>query len=94
MTGAPKRRAVEILGVLEPGPRGLYSGCFGWVDANGDAEIAMTIRSVEIHAREGAGGAFETAVRIGAGGGITADSDPAMEAAEKHLKATPLLAAL
>ncbi|MBC9954664.1 anthranilate synthase component I family protein [Leucobacter sp. cx-42] len=94
MTGAPKRRAVEILGALEAGPRGLYSGCFGWVDENGDAEIAMTIRSVEIHSREGVGGAVETTVRIGAGGGITADSDPAMEAAEKHLKATPLLAAL
>ena len=94
MTGAPKRRAVEILGELEAGPRGLYSGCFGWVAANGDAEIAMTIRSVELRADEGADGQVETSVRIGAGGGITADSDPAMEAAEKHLKASPLLAAL
>ena len=94
MTGAPKRRAVEILGELEAGPRGLYSGCFGWVAANGDAEIAMTIRSVELRADIGADGQVETSVRIGAGGGITADSDPAMEAAEKHLKASPLLAAL
>lgn len=90
MTGAPKRRAVEILRQLEGAPRGLYSGCFGWVGDGGDAELAMTIRSVELRA----GGAGPGAARIGAGGGVTADSDPERETAEKHLKAAPLLAAL
>ena len=90
MTGAPKRRAVQLLADLESGPRGLYSGCFGWVDADGDAEIAMTIRSIELRGRKGSP---ELAL-IGAGGGVTADSDPAAELAEKQLKAAPLFAAL
>lgn len=89
MTGAPKRRAVEILRGLEAGPRGLYAGCFGWLDADGDAELAMTIRGVEFRGT----GALREA-RIGAGGGITADSRAATELAEKHLKAAALLSAL
>ena len=90
MTGAPKRRAVQLLALLEAAPRGLYSGCFGWVDSAGDAEIAMTIRSIELRGRKGSP---ELAL-IGAGGGVTADSDAAAELAEKQLKAAPLLAAL
>ncbi|WP_416446982.1 anthranilate synthase component I family protein [Leucobacter sp. HNU] len=97
MTGAPKRRAVELLAGLERGPRGLYSGCFGWIGDEGDAELAMTIRSVELRGGSGESGSgptrFATA-RVGAGGGITADSDPAHEDAEKELKAVPLIRAL
>ncbi|WP_336991485.1 anthranilate synthase component I family protein [Leucobacter sp. VD1] len=89
MTGAPKRRAVEILRALEGGPRGLYSGCFGWIADSGDAELAMTIRSIELRGSAGKGVAL-----VGAGGGVTADSDPHRETAEKHLKAAPVLAAL
>ncbi|MBN9612132.1 MAG: anthranilate synthase component I family protein [Actinobacteria bacterium] len=89
MTGAPKRRAVQILQQLEREPRGLYSGCFGWIDAD-EAELAMTIRSVELR---GIGGSRWEA-RVGAGGGITIDSDPAREHAERLLKAAPLLRAL
>ncbi|PRI12254.1 anthranilate synthase component I family protein [Leucobacter massiliensis] len=85
MTGAPKRRAVEILSELEAGPRGLYSGCFGWIGRCGDAELAMTIRGVELRGSR---------VLIGAGGGITADSRAASEVAEKHLKAAALLRGL
>lgn len=92
MTGAPKHRAIEILADLEGAPRGLYSGCFGWLDDRGDAELAMTIRSVELRAQSVAENRWEA--RIGAGGGITADSDPESELREKHLKAAPLLAAL
>ncbi len=97
MTGAPKRRAVEILAGLERGPRGLYSGCFGWIGDGGDAELAMTIRSAELRGgspEPGSGPSrFETA-RVGAGGGVTADSDPERERAEKELKAVPLIRAL
>lgn len=92
MTGAPKHRAIEILAALEGAPRGLYSGCFGWLDDRGDAELAMTIRSVELRAHADSESRWEA--RIGAGGGITADSDPESELREKHLKAAPLLAAL
>lgn len=90
MTGAPKRRAVQLLAELERGPRGLYSGCFGWIADSGNAELAMTIRSVELRGvgTRGARG------RVGAGGGVTIDSDPAAELAEKHLKAGPLLTVL
>ncbi|WP_082309434.1 anthranilate synthase component I family protein [Leucobacter musarum] len=95
MTGAPKRRAVELLQQIEGGPRGLYSGCFGWVDRGGDAEIAMTIRSVELLRERAHGGATATVgARLGAGGGITIDSVPQREVAEKHLKAAALMAAL
>ncbi len=90
MTGAPKRSSVDILAELEPGPRGLYSGCFGWIDAGGAAELAMTIRSVELR---GVGGG-EARALVGAGGGVTSDSDPERELEEKHLKARSLLGAL
>lgn len=85
MTGAPKRRAVEILSELERRPRGLYAGCFGWIDRSGDAELAMSIRGIEL--REGR-------AIVGAGGGVTADSALEHEVAEKHLKAAALFDAL
>lgn len=90
MTGAPKHRAVELLAGLEMGPRGLYSGCFGWVDASGNAELAMTIRGAEVRGV----GRDDPTVLIGAGGGITAESDAHAELAEQRLKAAPLFAAL
>ena len=95
MTGAPKRSAVEILAQLEGAARGLYSGCFGWIGGSerrvDRAELAMTIRSIELR---GIGSSSASVARVGAGGGVTIDSDPARERAEKDLKAAPLLAAL
>ena len=87
MTGAPKHRAVELLTRLEGGPRGLYAGTFGWIDDSGDSEFAMTIRSIEFDLTSGV-------ARVGSGGGVTADSDPEREFAEKELKAAALLAVL
>jgi aminodeoxychorismate synthase component I len=85
MTGAPKIRAMQIIENLERGPRGLYSGCIGYVAADGSAEFAMTIRSI----------VFKDGVAtIGVGGGITIDSDPLAELEETKLKARALLAAL
>ncbi|NYD26972.1 anthranilate synthase component I family protein [Leucobacter aridicollis] len=102
MTGAPKRSAVEILGALEAGPRGLYSGCFGWVDDSGNAELAMTIRGVELRGpgltdQPSGDARSERAPRValvGAGGGITIDSDPGAEVRERDLKAAAMLAIL
>ncbi|TPW70315.1 anthranilate synthase component I family protein [Schumannella sp. 10F1B-5-1] len=103
MTGAPKRRATEILDALEQRARGAYAGAFGYLGVDGGADLAMTIRTIVI---EDAGGdatdtdaadadaAGRTAVRIGTGGGITALSDPDEELAETRVKAAPLLAAL
>jgi para-aminobenzoate synthetase component I len=85
MTGAPKLSAMTILHTLERGPRGVYSGCFGWVGDDGAADLAMVIRSILVSA----GGAS-----VGAGGGITWRSDPAAEVAEVGLKARAPLAAI
>jgi para-aminobenzoate synthetase component 1 len=85
MTGAPKIRAMQILSELEDAPRGLYSGCFGFIGFNGAADLAMTIRTI----------VFEDGkATIGIGGGITIDSDPKAELLETKLKAKALLAAL
>jgi aminodeoxychorismate synthase component I len=85
MTGAPKIRAMEIIEELELGPRGIYSGCLGYLGADGAAEFAMTIRSIVFEGNQ---------ATIGVGGGITIDSDPVAELEETKLKAKALLAAL
>ena len=85
MTGAPKIRAMEIIEQLERGRRGTYSGCLGYLGADGSAEFAMTIRSIIFK---------DGCATIGVGGGITIDSDPHAELEETKLKAKALLAAL
>jgi anthranilate synthase component 1 len=85
MTGAPKRRAVELLAAWEAGPRGVYSGAFGYLGADGSADLAMVIRSILLDEGE---------ATVGAGGGVTALSVQAEETAEMHLKAAALLRAL
>ena len=85
MTGAPKRRATELLDRIEGRPRGIYSGAFGYLSADGTADLAMVIRSIVI---DGHG------ATIGAGGGITAPSVPEEELAEVKLKAASLLRVL
>ena len=85
MTGAPKPRAIEVLDGLEQRPRGPYAGAFGYLAADGSADLAMTIRTIVIDA---------TGASVGTGGGITALSDPDAELAEARLKAAALLDAL
>lgn len=85
MTGAPKLSAMTILHRLEAAPRGVFAGCFGWVGRDGDADLAMVIRSIAVHP----GGGY-----VGAGGGITWLSDPAAEVAEVSVKARGPLAAV
>jgi anthranilate synthase component 1 len=85
MTGAPKLSAMSILHGLETAPRGVFSGCFGWVGDDGGLDLAMVIRSVVAGPR----GAY-----VGAGGGITWRSDAAAEVAEVGVKARAPLAAL
>ncbi len=85
MTGAPKLSAMTILNRLERGPRGVYSGCFGWVGDDGALDLAMVIRSIVTRP----GGAY-----VGAGGGITWRSDAAAEVDEVAVKARGPLAAL
>ena len=85
MTGAPKRRAMEIIGQLEAGPRGSYSGVVGYMTHGGVAEFGMTIRTVVVS---------DGMATIGVGGGITIDSVPAEELQETKVKARVLLQAL
>jgi para-aminobenzoate synthetase len=92
MTGAPKRRTMEIIDAVEATPRGVYAGAFGWLSADGRADLAVVIRSM-VSARSGSLGA-ETVYELGTGGGITVRSDLAEEYAETRWKAARLRAAL
>jgi para-aminobenzoate synthetase component 1 len=85
MTGAPKISAMTILDRLEGGPRGVYSGAFGYVGADGAIDLAMVIRSILIDS---------SGASIGTGGGITALSVVDEEIDETRVKAAALLAAL
>ena len=85
MTGAPKSSAVRILDGLERHPRGIYSGAFGYFGLDGRIDLAMVIRSIVM---------TPSGATVGAGGGITALSDPAEELAEVKLKAAALLRVL
>jgi para-aminobenzoate synthetase component 1 len=85
ITGAPKRRAMEIIAELEPWARGPYTGAIGLFHPTGDLELALAIRTAVVQAG---------AVRYDAGGGIVVDSDPERELAEAWLKTAALRLAL
>ncbi|WP_460844237.1 anthranilate synthase component I family protein [Nocardioides ultimimeridianus] len=86
MTGAPKLRTMQIIDSVEATPRGTYAGAFGWIDADGRADLGVVIRSLTT----GGDGTY----RLGTGGGITVASDAAEEWAETRWKAERVLAAL
>ena len=82
ITGAPKRRAMEIIDELEPARRGLYTGATGWLGAAGDLDLAIAIRTAVIdHGR----------MTLSVGGGIVIDSDAEAEWAETEDKARAFL---
>ena len=89
ITGAPKRRTMEIIRELEPAARGVYTGAIGWFDppgavhAIGDFCLSVPIRTLALQpeaqgVRRG---------EMGVGAGIVFDSDAADEYAECKLKA-------
>ena len=84
MTGAPKLRTMQIIVAVEDSPRGAYSGAFGWVAADGRADLGVVIRSLMTSG--------DGVWRLGTGGGITVRSDAAEEYAESRWKAERLLA--
>ena len=87
ITGAPKLAAMEVIDQLESGPRGVYCGAVGWVDADREiGELNVAIRTFWIDVADGA-----PTLRFGTGGGITYDSDPTGEWEETELKARTLL---
>jgi para-aminobenzoate synthetase len=86
MTGAPKVRTMEVIDEVEATPRGVYAGAFGWLAADGRADLGVVIRSLMT---DGDG-----VYRLGTGGGITVRSLVDEEYAESRWKAARLLAAL
>jgi para-aminobenzoate synthetase component 1 len=78
ITGAPKRRAMEIIDELEPAARGPYTGATGWLGAAGDLDLAVAIRTALV---------AEGRLSLSVGGGIVADSIPEAEWAETETKA-------
>ena len=85
MTGAPKLRTMRIIDDVEAQPRGLYAGAFGWICADGRADLGVVIRSLY--------GAPDGTWSLGTGGGITVRSDVDEEWAETLWKALRLRAA-
>lgn len=79
LSGAPKPRALEIIDALEKYQRGVYGGVVGYFGHSGDADLAITIRTVWM--REGV-------AIVQAGAGIVADSDPVSEYRETIYKAS------
>ena len=84
MTGAPKRRTVELLDGLEVAPRGVYSGVIGAFSRCGAVDLSVVIRTAVV---------ADGAVEIGTGGAITIESDPEAAADETIAKATAILQA-
>ncbi|MEB3324558.1 MAG: anthranilate synthase component I family protein [Cyanobacteriota bacterium] len=85
ITGAPKVRACQRLHDLEPVPRGPYCGSLFHLGSDGQFDSNILIRTLMVRGNR---------LRVHAGGGIVADSDPAAEAAEMGWKLLPLLEAL
>jgi para-aminobenzoate synthetase component 1 len=85
ITGAPKLRAMEIIGELEPVARGVYSGSIAWIGLDGAMDTSIAIRTATV-----AGGI----ATWHSGGGITAQSAPIDEYQETLDKARALSAAV
>ncbi|MCW2834806.1 MAG: Aminodeoxychorismate component [Nocardioides sp.] len=83
MTGAPKRRTMEIIEEVEETARGAYAGAFGWISGDGPADLGVVIRSVMTSG--------DGTWTMGTGGGITVRSQVDDEWAESRWKAARLL---
>jgi menaquinone-specific isochorismate synthase len=83
--GVPTQRSLQVIRELEPTERGHYAGPVGWVDAAGNGEWAVGLRTATVSG---------TCARMMAGGGIVSDSEPISELAETQLKLQALLSAV
>lgn len=82
ITGAPKRRAMQIIAELEQRDRGVYCGCIGYLSSCGAMDTNIAIRTLETDG---------TTMQAWGGGGIVMDSDPESEFQETLDKIQPLL---
>jgi anthranilate synthase component 1 len=85
LTGAPKVRAMELIDELEPVRRGIYGGAVGYLDAAGDLDMAIAIRTAVM---------IDGTAYVQAAAGIVADSTPANEEQETQNKARAVLQAI
>jgi menaquinone-specific isochorismate synthase len=83
--GTPTPVATRLITEIEGMDRGRYAGPVGWMDASGDGEWGIALRSAHLSG---------TTVRLFAGCGIVADSDPEAELAESQAKFVPVRDAL
>ncbi len=85
VSGAPKIRALQIIQELEPIKRNVYAGCIGYIAWNGDADMAIAIRTAVIQ---------DQTLHVQAGAGIVFDSDPEAEWQETMNKGRALFRAV
>ena len=85
ITGAPKKRAMEIIRELEQAPRGVYCGAIGWLGYNGESSLSIAIRTL---VRSGDRLVYQV------GAGIVAESDPDKEYEETLHKAAGIRLAI
>jgi anthranilate/para-aminobenzoate synthase component I len=85
ITGAPKKRAMEIIRELEPESRGIYTGSLGYFGFDGTAQFNIAIRSCELSAN---------GIKFFTGSGITWGSEPDKEYEETCHKAAGILQAV
>ena len=83
--GTPRNIAFDIIDDIEGMNRGRYAGPVGWIDASGDGELGIALRTGQITGRE---------IRIFAGCGIVAGSNPDKELEESAAKMIPMRSAL
>ncbi|OEC00313.1 isochorismate synthase [Lysinibacillus sphaericus] len=83
--GVPRKEAMTAIRKYEPMNRGLYAAPIGWLDAEGNGEFAVAIRSAAL---------LKDKAYLYAGGGIVADSEPQSEYEETLVKFRPMLRAL
>jgi anthranilate synthase component I len=85
LSGAPKIRACEIIEEIEGTPRGIYGGALGYIDFTGNLDTCIAIRMAV--KKDGV-------VSVQAGGGVVADSVPALEYEEAGNKAKAVMNAI
>jgi menaquinone-specific isochorismate synthase len=83
--GSPTEVARQVIRELEPMSRARYAAPVGWMDSRGDGEFAIALRCAQVNGRN---------VRLMAGCGIVADSNPEIEAREAQIKMIPIRDAL